>query len=151
MPALTAIARLLLFLCCALGPTALAHAFTPDGAMVELVNIDDRGGLSLGLLGVDTMASTTLADESYRIRITALALKWSAGNFSLNVAVGHRVYSDLALSGLASGTSPFTAVEISHELVQVGGGALVAEFSARRILLGDGPDLAAGLRWSKRF
>lgn len=147
----TAFVRLLLFVCCALGPTTLAHAFTPEGATAELIVLDGRGGLSLGLMGLDTTASTSLADESYRIRIAALALRWSEGGFTLSVAAGQRFTSDFALSGLGSGTSPFTAVDLSQELMQVAAGALVAEFSARRVLLDDVPNLAVGLRWSRRF
>lgn len=147
----TTICRLLLAFCLALPPAALALAFTPDGETAELIDFGGGSGLSLGLMGVDTTTSTSLADESYRIRIAALAIRWSSGGFTLSVAAGHRSYSDFALSGLASGASHFSVVEISQELMQVASGALIAEFSARRVLLGDVPDVAVGLRWSKRF
>lgn len=146
--------RSFLLLLIALLSSGEAYAFSPEGATALLTDFGGHHGFSLGIFGIDTSRSTSLADErSQQTQTSAVELTWSRGGFSVGLTVGSMTYAEYLMSGAFVGSANLTGIRVGHEITDVAGGAVAAEFTAQRTYLKDSfSDLMTfNLRWSRRF
>jgi hypothetical protein len=135
----------------ALGFTAKAHAFSPEGATAQVTDFGGKSGLSFGVFGIDTRGGGVDEERPLQVRMVSAALNWTGAGWSVGMSGGQVNY---VLPGLLDGSLRLTTLSVGREVAGIAGGALAAEFRATRLYANDGTTenaLAASLRWTRKF